>query len=171
MSALDWFAEDFSGGVRNRGREYYRGRTVTITKADDHQIVANVRGGQRYTVHIEWDDDVLRDSGDVAYDCTCPYFRDNDEPCKHIWATLLTADAAGQLPGVPGAAGANGDGDEESDEDDDFDGPPVVIGSIHPDRLTRGAPRRHSKGPEWKQQLAELGDRMSTPSPFEMASP
>ena len=95
-AALDWFAEDFSGGVRNRGREYFRGRAVTITKADGHQIVATVRGGQRYTVRIEWDEDVLRD-GYTSYDCTCPYFRDNDEPCKHLWATLLTADAAGQL--------------------------------------------------------------------------
>ena len=33
--------------------------------------------------------------------CTCPYFNPQGEPCKHLWATLLLAEARGLLHSPP----------------------------------------------------------------------
>ena len=42
---------------------------------------------------------VMLELGDEALlgTCTCPFFNDHLEPCKHLWAVALTCDARGAL--------------------------------------------------------------------------
>ena len=51
-------------------------------------------GGDLYEVRVE-----LK-NGVAELDCTCPYARREGEPCKHLWATLLTAEDAGAFRDV-----------------------------------------------------------------------
>src|SRR6185436_4867840 len=80
-------------GVRRRAIDLYHFGHVTITEATDLQITATVRGGENYKVLLGNDRRALHVS------CTCPYYAGNAAICKHIWATVLTANQKGYLRG------------------------------------------------------------------------
>ncbi len=52
---------------------------------------AVVSGTEIYTTALQWADGVL------ALLCNCPYFLVEGKNCKHLWATILTADEQGFL--------------------------------------------------------------------------
>src|SRR3712207_6299638 len=83
MPSLEEFAYDFDRQVQARGREYFRRKAAKIVGADARHVEAIVAGGNRYKVKVSWDE-----TGEPAYECACPFFRDRGEPCKHLWATL-----------------------------------------------------------------------------------
>ncbi|MCB1036737.1 MAG: SWIM zinc finger family protein, partial [Acidobacteria bacterium] len=96
-------------------------------------------GSRDYDVQLRWKGKkaVLQSS------CTCPYFEDRLEVCKHIWATVLAASEEGLLPAVGGtdarlvpAPDLGGLRWEPGDEEDAF-------------------PRFDSTG--WRAQLEEVG--------------
>src|SRR6266540_1629606 len=72
---------------RVRGQSYFRSGAVRSLTVENGIIEASVRGSQNYTVWIEPDGSLLRAS------CTCPYFTDHFDVCKHIWAVILAAEA------------------------------------------------------------------------------
>ena len=86
---------DFSATVRNRGRNYYWQGRVSIRHASKSQVDALVRGSRSYEVSLDWEDGVL------AASCDCAHFE--SEPCKHLWAAILAADARGYLSAVSAA--------------------------------------------------------------------
>jgi superfamily II DNA or RNA helicase len=88
-------ARNFSDAVRARGQSYFVKGRVTVMAARAGEVVARVRGTARYRVRVR-----LRGSKLVA-SCTCPYFTPQGEPCKHLWATLLLAEARGLLQSPP----------------------------------------------------------------------
>jgi hypothetical protein len=49
-----------------------------------------VRGNERYRVKLR-----IHSSGGVETSCTCPFFIDRSQPCKHIVALLIEASARG----------------------------------------------------------------------------
>ena len=55
----------------------------------------------------------------VAYFCTCPYFKDNYEVCKHVWASLLAADRDELLPEHKRRVAPALTADDALEEDDD----------------------------------------------------
>ena len=59
------------------------------------EVVARVRGTSKYRVRLR-----MRGSKLLA-SCSCPYFSPQGEPCKHLWATLLLAEARGLLQSPP----------------------------------------------------------------------
>ena len=86
--------EDFvSATTRQRGAEYARSGAVNITKRHlaEEPLQAQVRNTSLYTIFIDYDNGVLVAS------CTCPYFDDTEEVCKHIWATVLVC-ASARIP-------------------------------------------------------------------------
>jgi superfamily II DNA or RNA helicase len=170
MPLLEDFDEDFDHSVQSRGREYFRRKAAKITAADARHFEATVAGGNRYKVKVSWDED-----GDPEYDCSCPFFCDRGEPCKHLWAALLQAEQDGLLVPV----------DEEGDPDDDADYlPPVgglaqrmvsATGGQEPAQYPRPAGKR--RGPEpstpapaeaadsnWKRHLARLREDLRSGS-------
>lgn len=95
MSLAENISYDFPKTVRDRGASYFHLGCVKISKASDQEVEALVFGGYPYRVKLSYTD------GCFSAWCTCPYAGDQG-PCKHIWATVLAADAKGYLT----AAGA-----------------------------------------------------------------
>jgi hypothetical protein len=79
--------------ARERGRDYFASRRVTLVGGDAWHADATVRGSRLYDVKLS------REQDEIEAWCTCPYCEDYFEPCKHIWATLLATEAQGYLAG------------------------------------------------------------------------
>ncbi len=77
----------FEDDVRARGASYYRLGAVRIKRGNATSVESGVRGSRVYDVEIGWDGRKL------SLYCDCPYYEDMGG-CKHIWATILAADAA-----------------------------------------------------------------------------
>jgi hypothetical protein len=143
--------------IRDRGRDYYWSRAVHIDDGNTEAVDATVRGTQKYEVTLS------REGGGITAWCTCPYCEGNLLICKHIWATLLAAEAQGYLQGTNGRPPEflelAGEGDEwdgpldELDEDLDFRPPPR--------KKTRSKSRKtRQRKPDWKRTLANLRSSM-----------
>jgi superfamily II DNA or RNA helicase len=86
MSLKGRLSQEFAGKIRDRGFAYFRTNAVEILDHSDSHVQARVKGGEVYLVRLKLE----RASLNVA--CTCPYFQKGEE-CKHVWATMLTADS------------------------------------------------------------------------------
>ena len=95
MGIAQKVARNFSDAVRSRGQSYFVKGRVTLMTARAGEVIARVRGTSKYRVRVR-----LRGSKLLA-SCTCPYFNPQGEPCKHLWATLLLAEARGLLQSPP----------------------------------------------------------------------
>ena len=84
------FSQFFDGVIRNRGLHYFQQQRVRIVKGSNSAVEAVVRGSRPYEVNIGWD------GGDLILFCDCEYFASYGA-CKHLWATVLAADAKGYL--------------------------------------------------------------------------
>jgi SWIM zinc finger len=85
-------APEFNNGSRERGLKYYHSGSVKIRHGDAAGVDAEVTGPDaRYEVEIDIGNDRVIDLW-----CDCPYF-ESTGLCKHLWATLLAAEAAGHL--------------------------------------------------------------------------
>src|ERR1041384_3633462 len=119
---------DFSSQTRARGSDYYRAGWVRIQQGSDSAVTAKVQGARQYEVSIHCDDQEL------TMWCDCPYF-DSAGPCKHLWATILAAEAQGFL-----SEAANADldiivydyQDDDSDEEETDSAPPPVEHGLKP---------------------------------------
>jgi hypothetical protein len=112
LRALQAIQSDFSRTTRLKGEDYFRRGTVDIVEHDPSRVVAQVQGGDNYDVQIGWN------GSEYSYFCSCPHYEDHGALCKHIWATLLAADARQILPGAEEIQGLH---QGESDEDDDWE--------------------------------------------------
>jgi len=83
-------AREFPAVVRARGATYYERRAVKIEAASNSEVHATVRGSDVYAVMLS----VGRTR--LGASCTCPYF-ESEGRCKHVWATMLAAEARGTL--------------------------------------------------------------------------
>jgi hypothetical protein len=90
-------ASRFSSTIRERGHQYFRQQRVRQQHGSSSEFGAQVRGSQLYHVILRWTGSKL------ALLCDCPFFVDHDQPCKHIWAAILAADANNHLSDVPSA--------------------------------------------------------------------
>ncbi len=91
MGLLEKLSARMSRKVRNRGRDYHLGGAVSIESASETFIESAVTGEDLYHVFI------TRQADGIHVSCTCPYMSDRYDSCKHIWATLLTAESEGLL--------------------------------------------------------------------------
>src|SRR6266851_3017152 len=114
MQLSQVFASSVSSRSRSRGEWYFRSGAVEHLTSCGGIIEATVMGSEAYSVLLQPSDDMLSGS------CTCPYFADHLEICKHIWATILAAEARG-LPLVPPGRRATEIGLEPLDPDGDPD--------------------------------------------------
>ncbi len=96
MGIAQKVSREFADGVRSRGQSYFAKGRVAISSAKAGEIVvAKVKGTEPYKVKLR-----VR-GGRLHASCTCPYFGPEGEPCKHLWATILAADAKGLLQAAP----------------------------------------------------------------------
>ena len=149
LSLSTRLAGDFDEGVRSRGQAYfYRGR-VHIQHGSGDEVEARVKGSRNYDVSLYWEDDQL------SADCDCEYF-DSAGPCKHLWATILAADAQGFLSAAAasvlvldcGVSHPDGEPDyEEYGRGDRYTPRPVV-------EIPKPPPA--PKLPDWQKQIIEI---------------
>ncbi len=80
-------ASRFGSIIRERGYQYFRQQRVRIQHGSTSELGAEVRGSQLYQVMLRWT------GSQLAVLCDCGFFFDQDQPCKHLWAAILAADA------------------------------------------------------------------------------
>lgn len=91
MSLINRLSASVSRKVQTRGRDYHSAGVVSARRSTADLIEAAVEGMRTYRVLV------VREEDGVHVSCSCPYFDDCFEPCKHVWATLLSADETGLL--------------------------------------------------------------------------
>jgi SNF2-related domain/Helicase conserved C-terminal domain/SWIM zinc finger len=87
MSISARFVNQFTRGVRDRGKIYQTDKLVRIVSKNHRSIHATASGTELYTLNLEWDQSLPVASAC----CDCPYFEENGL-CKHLWGLLLTLD-------------------------------------------------------------------------------
>ena len=93
ISLIECLTAVTASQVRQRGADYV-GKVRGILGGISG-VSAEVRGSEDYEVSLRRTDDALLVS------CTCPYFFDRAEVCKHIWAVALVAVRRGWLSDLP----------------------------------------------------------------------
>ncbi len=111
MPLVQTLAAQISSRSRARGRSYFQSGAVRALTVEDGIVHATVRGSTSYDVWLEPERALLRVS------CTCPYFVDHLEICKHVWAAILAAEAQAVPLVAPGIAPRE-----------------VVLDPVHPDQ-------------------------------------
>src|SRR5271157_1755260 len=142
-------AQRFSSTTRKRGQDYYRQQRVEIQRGSDFEVEACVSGSKTYDVDLNWS------HGKLSVWCECPYFADSGFPCKHLWATILAAEAQGYLSAAAAAGNVTLECDFV-DGDTRFDdrGPRAPLIAL---RASAGVPRPAApKPPVWRQQVREI---------------
>lgn len=144
-----------SNQSRSRGHSYFLSGAVRSLTVENGIIQATVRGSESYTVWIEPDGSLLRAA------CTCPYFIDRFEICKHIWAVILAAETQSVPLTAPGVAPESVDLEplypDEPDDDDEALEPWRPIAPLRPTSRTPAAP------PAWRQLLDGITAAASGP--------
>src|SRR3954462_7102665 len=95
MGIAQKISRTFTDAVRSRGQSYFAKGRVIVSAAVAGEVIAKVRGTAKYRVRLRIRGTKLHVS------CTCPYFTPTGDPCKHIWATVLVADARNLLQAPP----------------------------------------------------------------------
>src|SRR4051812_49406684 len=140
---------------RARGAEYFKAGSVVHFDPQPGFVYAVVHGGEDYVVRLELADRTIRGT------CTCPFFNDRLEPCKHLWAVALMCDAERALQppdtiraGEVAFVGVPLDDDRDDDwtmDDPEFHTPRSAAQSAaHP---------AGTRGPGWRQALAAIAAR------------
>jgi superfamily II DNA or RNA helicase len=86
----------FTQIVRQRAVAYLNNGSIRITASEPDLLSARVQGSETYSSVYRRDGEALR------YGCSCPFFQDRREGCKHLWALALSAR---DNPLIDGAAG------------------------------------------------------------------
>ncbi len=101
-----------------------------------------MRGSQPYQVMLKWSGSKL------AVFCDCPYFSDQGQICKHLWAAILAADEQGYLSDATAANKISLDthtlSDQIADQDNDIAQTSQVASPTKP------------QPPAWRTQLSHI---------------
>jgi superfamily II DNA or RNA helicase len=149
MKLSSVLSSDFDYGTRSRGAVYFRSGAVRIKLGSAVEVSAKVRGSQFYEVEIGWDE-----ADGLTLWCACPYF-DSNGPCKHLWATILAAEAKGflsaasSLESVPVSYDLR---DEELDDDEPEYDEPTNYAKLPTFALAKPEPKPLA----WRQRLDEV---------------
>ena len=169
MSRLDALGRQVSQKIKVRGRNYFERHAVKILFADDEFVSAQVSGSLDYDVDLERDRDTL------IFSCDCPYFEENLEVCKHVWATLLELEKQNHLRKwesrfpVKLVPTCSDDGDEEDFEDIDFEYESLPSGRMKSGTATRSPGR--FPDPAYSRSWNQLLNRIKWPQNPEIRPP
>lgn len=180
----------FDNRTRTRGAAYARSGRVRILNSGDECLDVTVQGSEYkpYAVTLDWSDAA---GGRMTASCTCPRFA-NGYLCKHIWATIVFADAAKLDIRVPGYSqlqvqADEGVFDDEYEEEEYEDGEDEynynddvnVWASVREEvkdrfgRAGKSGARQSANGvtrrPAWQKAFQELTGELAADDPQEVA--
>ncbi|HEV8112432.1 MAG TPA: DEAD/DEAH box helicase [Planctomycetota bacterium] len=100
----------FAAGARLRGERYFRQGRVRLSRLDPGAVAAEVQGTHRYDASLRFDERAHA----WQLSCSCRAFPETG-PCKHLWATIEAARAAGK------SVETEDEADEEPEPHDESD--------------------------------------------------
>ncbi|MBV8056742.1 MAG: hypothetical protein JO071_16050, partial [Deltaproteobacteria bacterium] len=171
MNLATRLTENFSANIRKRGEQYHREGRVYIGEGSESGLWALVHGSQTYEVDLNFI------NGKLSVWCGCPYFGDTGNLCKHLWATIVTADKRGYLGELASAAsfGLEIQDYDDYDVEDRLDHEPHYHQPLTASRLLQLPGIRQnlpaSNRASWQQQLAEFLGRPTRPVQAEASWP
>jgi hypothetical protein len=141
-------AKGFGTSSRKRGEEYFQLKRVKVRVGSATELSAVVKGSEPYEV-------LLKFSGSkLAVSCTCPHFLDQGQACKHLWASILTADEQNYLADAISAKGiTHNPGQIAGDQGSDL--PPAAV-IITPARPAVTPIKSPPSVPNWKMQMGRV---------------
>lgn len=160
MTLAQALTSDATPTTRARGSGYFAQGAVVHFDPQGSMVYAVVHGSEDYVVRVELT------GRDARCTCTCPFFSENLELCKHLWAVILTCDARRVLQPPDGlgrritmlAVPLSQDSAESwsTDEDPEF--------HVPASKTTVGNSRtgRTAKAPAWQQALTAIATRATT---------
>jgi superfamily II DNA or RNA helicase len=143
-------ANHFSKRVKDKGRAYFFAGAVKLTAQGDHFAYASVRGTERYKVDLDLEGDLLH-----GY-CSCPYAQRNEDPCKHLWATILKVDAEGGMRQAEGQASLGFELKVDEEKHEETSMPSAWRNATGPIPHAPPAHRTVQRAQSWKDQLDEV---------------
>jgi superfamily II DNA or RNA helicase len=174
LIVLSRFEGSVSSNVRKRGQEYVRSGSVELGEilSPATFVTALVRGSGLYQVMLRYHDHALLAA------CTCPYFDDRFELCKHIWATLIECEARkvafpGSVDGIE-ADEFPEDEDEPGYEDEDDEDDLFEQWNTFPLRSLRPVPSQQPARREWvppSRWRVQIGSATSGVRPVRITPP
>jgi superfamily II DNA or RNA helicase len=148
-------AHDFPAQIRTRGASYFASGAVRIRHGSDIEVESRVQGARLYEVTISWEDPEL------TLLCDCPYF-ESTGPCKHLWAAILAAEAAGHLSALAGAEPEiviyDFPEEYEDDESDNEEPYAPYVQPVPPQARPQLVPPPRPKQPGWREHLKSVAD-------------
>jgi superfamily II DNA or RNA helicase len=147
-------AKRFKTTISRRGYDYFRQRRVRNMYGSATDMGAQVLGSDSvYKVLLQWT------KGQLAVLCECPYFVDQAEPCKHLWAAVLAADAENYLSDAAKERELTLDIDSLLDGFAAPDAAPDAVPAAKPASVQRRPPANFPPPPQpaaWKKQLSGI---------------
>jgi superfamily II DNA or RNA helicase len=147
-------ASHVTAKIRDRGRDYFRSGAVKLDSVRPDEVAATVTGTEQYEV------DIVVEGRTVHVWCTCPYIDEYGAVCKHIWATVLAAEARGfgRTLSAPLRLLLEGSEGGDSDLGDGYEAP-----RPSPSPPARAAPARAARREPWLDQLNDLRRQLEQP--------
>lgn len=90
MTLADLLQNRFRADLRHRGAAYIEAERVSLVRVTPENVFGVVVDGVEYQTQLRYQED------DIGLFCTCDQFA-KSKACKHLWATVLTADAEGYI--------------------------------------------------------------------------
>ncbi|MEI8021751.1 MAG: helicase SNF2, partial [Schlesneria sp.] len=171
MTLSELLESKFRGDIRFRGAAYIQAERVAVIRVTSDHLFAIVRDGVEYQTQLSRDNGILK----VSCNCVGTDANKSGNPhCKHLWATILAADAGkyvgdGAKQGyIPPFAVEDEPLDFADDDWDDND--EEAYSSIGNSRSTKRAERESIRAEieaaavprlrEWESRLSELRKAM-----------
>lgn len=88
----------FEPQIRRRGMEYFSEIKMRECKERGNEYTCLIDGTDTYNVYLKFKDKSVNKIEKAT--CSCPYHKDKDEFCKHIYTLLLVAKCHENLPKI-----------------------------------------------------------------------
>ncbi|MDX1968417.1 MAG: DEAD/DEAH box helicase [Planctomycetaceae bacterium] len=165
MTLAEMLESRFRGDVKFRGAAYLQAERVSVTRVTADNLFAVVRDGVEYQTQLSRQENVLK----LACNCgMAAAATGGNIQCKHVWATVLAADAGNYVSGSikPGYIPPFVFEQEplEFDIDDDWDADEVAVAELprvtsrklRPSAVEAEVPAAPVAQREWESRLLEL---------------
>ncbi|MDG1893359.1 MAG: SNF2-related protein [Fuerstiella sp.] len=90
MTLAELLQNRFRADLRHRGAAYIEAERVSLIRVTADNVFGVVVDGVEYQTQLRYQE------SDIALFCTCDQFA-KSKACKHLWATVLTADLEGYI--------------------------------------------------------------------------
>lgn len=167
MTLAEILQSRFRADLRHRGAAYIEAERVSLVRVTPENVFGVVVDGVEYQTQLRYEEN------DIGLFCTCDQFA-KSKACKHLWATVLTADLEGYInpairPGrlAPFVSKEVGtpvrvDDLQPGYDPDDLGGPKGTRSSSKTATATRPAAAARLR--PWESRLVGLQEEMAAPT-------